>query len=93
LGITVFCTTLPLVAQAYVGPGAGLGLLTALWGLVAAVGVAVFYVLMWPIRRLRRRRRAERTAAATAETPVMPMGDPVPAPRHEANSNAESIRH
>jgi type VI protein secretion system component VasK len=54
---------LPLVAHAYVGPGAGLGLLAALWGLVAAVGVAVFYVVMWPIRRMRRRRKAEQVAA------------------------------
>jgi type VI protein secretion system component VasK len=57
-------TAMPLAAHAYVGPGAGLGLLAALWGLVAAVGVAVFYVVMWPIRRMRRRRKAEQIAAA-----------------------------
>jgi len=57
-------SALPLAAHAYVGPGAGLGLLAALWGLVAAVGVAIFYVVMWPIRRMRRRRKAEQVAAA-----------------------------
>jgi type VI protein secretion system component VasK len=65
--LIVTAAALPLVANAYVGPGAGLGLLTALWGLLAAVGVAVFYVVMWPIRRMRRRRKAEQ-AAATART-------------------------
>lgn len=64
--------TLPFAAHAYVGPGAGLGLLAALWGLVAAVGVAVFYVVMWPIRRMRRRRKAEQNAAVVPEaSPVV----------------------
>ncbi|OHZ02779.1 hypothetical protein R5R73_17030 [Salinicola sp. LHM] len=57
--------TLPLAAEAYVGPGAGLSLLTALWGIIAAIGMALFFVIMWPIRRMRRRRKAE--AAASAE--------------------------
>lgn len=69
---------LPQVVYAYVGPGAGLGLLTALWGLVAAVGVAVFYVVMWPIRRMRRRRKAEQLAAAAppsgAAQPIVKPG-------------------
>lgn len=52
--------TLPLIAEAYVGPGAGLSLLGALWGLVAAIGVAVLFVILWPIRRMRRRNRARR---------------------------------
>ena len=41
-------TALP--AQAYVGPGAGLSLLSALWAVLAAVFVAVGFVLLWPIR-------------------------------------------
>ena len=61
--LVLAAAALPVVAHAYVGPGAGLGLLAALWGLVAAVGVAVFYVVMWPIRRMRRRRKAEQIAA------------------------------
>lgn len=46
-------------AQAYVGPGAGLSLLGALWGVVAAIGAALLFVIMWPIRRMRRRKREE----------------------------------
>ena len=68
---------LPLVAHAYVGPGAGLGLLAALWGLVAAVGVAVFYVVMWPIRRMRRRRKAEQVAATMrSDGDAPPLAEP-----------------
>lgn len=46
-------------AQAYVGPGAGLSLLGALWGVVAAIGAALLFVLTWPLRRMRRRKREE----------------------------------
>lgn len=57
-------------ALAYIGPGAGLSLLGALWGVVAAVAAALLFLLIWPLRRLMRRQRAvtersaiERTAA------------------------------
>lgn len=63
MGIVTLGLALP--AQAYVGPGAGLSLLTALWGLIAAIGVAVFFLVMWPIRRMRRRNKANQAAAAT----------------------------
>lgn len=72
---------LPTLACAYVGPGAGLSLLTALWGLIAAIGVAALFVVLWPIRRLRRRRRTEQaadeSAARVAEQPrdETPTGD------------------
>lgn len=54
--ITLLLCSVPAVA--YVGPGAGLSLLAALWGLLVAVGVALVYVLIWPIRRWRHRRNA-----------------------------------
>lgn len=43
-------------ALAYVGPGAGLSLLGALWGLLIAIIAALGFMLAWPIRRMRRRR-------------------------------------
>jgi len=88
--------SLPFAAHAYVGPGAGLGLLAALWGLVAAVGVAVFYVVMWPIRRMRRQRKAERSAAAARadspmvqarQAPTEPTGKPA-----ERAKDTDSVR-
>jgi membrane protease YdiL (CAAX protease family) len=44
-------------AFAYVGPGAGLSLLGALWGLLLAIGAAVLFLILWPLRRLRQRAR------------------------------------
>jgi hypothetical protein len=44
-------------AWAYVGPGAGLTLLGALWGLVLAVVMSIGFVILWPFRRLMRRRK------------------------------------
>jgi membrane protein implicated in regulation of membrane protease activity len=47
-------------AAAYIGPGAGLSLLGALWGVLAAIFVAVLFLVAWPLRRLLRRRRGRR---------------------------------
>jgi membrane protein implicated in regulation of membrane protease activity len=47
----------PLAASAYVGPGAGLSLLGALWALIVAIAAAVVFLFAWPIRRMRRRKR------------------------------------
>ena len=55
-------------AQAYVGPGAGLSLLGALWGVVAAIGAALLFVILWPLRRMRRRKREEAKAAAASQS-------------------------
>jgi hypothetical protein len=53
-------------ALAYIGPGAGITMLGALWGVVAAVALALGAVLFWPVRALLRRRG--RPAAAAAAT-------------------------
>ena len=59
------------VVTAYIGPGAGLGLLGALIAVGGAVAAALFFVVMWPLRMLLRRAKggtrppvAERTPAA-----------------------------
>jgi Na+/proline symporter len=67
----VLALTASEAAFAYVGPGAGLSLLGALWGLIAAIGAAVLFVILWPLRQARKRRQAKRVAthdpAAEAE--------------------------
>lgn len=65
ISFSLFVFALP--AHAYVGPGAGLSLLGALWALVAAVAAAVIFVIAWPIRRMRRRKREAREAEAQAD--------------------------
>lgn len=61
-------------AQAYIGPGAGLTLIGAVWGLVLAVVAALSFVVLWPLRRVWRRartrpsHRSERVDPTTGET-------------------------
>jgi membrane protein implicated in regulation of membrane protease activity len=50
-------------AFAYVGPGAGLSLLGALWGLLAAVVAALAFVILWPLKRMLKGRREKATSA------------------------------
>ncbi|HKJ94162.1 MAG TPA: hypothetical protein VKA32_00865 [Gammaproteobacteria bacterium] len=70
--VGTLCATDPAVA--YVGPGAGLSLLGALWGLVLAVGAAIGFVVMWPLRQARRRARLRKLGAQNS--------------RHDADSDA-----
>jgi membrane protein implicated in regulation of membrane protease activity len=60
-------------AAAYVGPGAGLSLLGALWGLLLAVIAALGFVIMWPLRRMRKRAKEKREAAAANESREEPV--------------------
>jgi len=66
----VLALSLPLAAQAYVGPGAGLSLLGALWALLIVLGTALLFIVAWPLRKMLRRRRAER-AGTVAEDDVV----------------------
>ena len=54
-------------AFAYIGPGAGITLLSAIWGVIVALFLAIGAVLLWPIRILFRRRR-NRAAKNTNKT-------------------------
>jgi hypothetical protein len=47
---------LPASAAAYVGPGAGISLIGSTIGLLVAVGMAIGFVIIWPLRSLFRRR-------------------------------------
>jgi membrane protein implicated in regulation of membrane protease activity len=44
-------------AMAYVGPGAGLSLLGAFWGLLVAILAALAFVIVYPVRRMMRGRK------------------------------------
>ena len=62
-------------ALAYVGPGAGLSLLGALWGVAIAILAALAFVVIWPIRQMIRRRAARPPARAHRVDPPARPGE------------------
>lgn len=54
---------------AYIGPGAGLSVIGAFWGLLMAVFAALAFIVSWLIRRLLRRRSACADTSSTAQEP------------------------
>ena len=60
----VACLALPLEAQAYVGPGAGITAIGSLLALVAGVLFAIVGFVWYPIKRMRRRRKARQMEQA-----------------------------
>ena len=57
-------------ASAYIGPGAGLSMLGAFWGLVVAVVAALSFLLLWPLRKMFKKNAA--TADADPEEKPAP---------------------
>jgi hypothetical protein len=57
LALAYCLVLLPGAAFAYVGPGAGLGMLGSLIAVIAALLVALFGFVMFPIAMLRNRRK------------------------------------
>ena len=70
-------------ALAYIGPGAGITMLGALWGVLVAIVLAFGALLLWPIRILLRRNRnrnritesEEETLAESSEPDASDAGD------------------
>lgn len=68
--LAVMLTAVAQPASAYIGPGAGITMLGALWGVIVAVALAVGAILFWPIRiMLRRRKRAPAQATHAVSEP------------------------
>jgi membrane protein implicated in regulation of membrane protease activity len=55
-------------AVAYVGPGAGMSVLGSLLSILATIFVAIGAILIWPLRKFMKRRKARRNSPADAET-------------------------
>lgn len=49
-------------AAAYMGPGAGLGMLGSVFAVIGAVLIAVFGILILPVRMILKKRRKETTS-------------------------------
>ena len=85
LGLSLFATP----AFAYIGPGAGITVLGAVWGVVVAVVLAVAAVVLWPLRMLFRRHHRKPARTADVEAAVSTSDNPrdarPPSPRQEAS--------
>jgi hypothetical protein len=66
LGAALILMLAPGLALAYVGPGAGISMLGALWGLIVGVVMAVGVILFWPIRIMLRKAKAKKANAKAA---------------------------
>ena len=60
---TLVLALTPGLALAYVGPGAGISMLGALWGLIVGVVMALGVILFWPIRMMIRKMKANKASA------------------------------
>ena len=71
LALALLCVLVPLDAQAYVGPGAGITAIGSLLALIAGVLFAIVGFVWFPIKRMRRRRKEQQMAEnVAAEKPV-----------------------
>jgi len=55
-------------ANAYVGPGAGISVLGSLLGILATIVLAIGAILMWPVRKMLKRKKARAAEAESAGT-------------------------
>ncbi|SCX81328.1 hypothetical protein [Thiohalorhabdus denitrificans] len=78
-------------AFAYVGPGAGLSLLGALWGLLLALGAALLFLVLWPLRRMRRRKK-EQARAGEDTGPAQGEAEPAGPEQEHRYEETESAR-
>lgn len=53
----------PVAAQAYIGPGVGLGAIGSVLGVIGAIFLALFAVIFYPLKRLLKGRRSAQKIA------------------------------
>ncbi len=69
LSLLAFALLCPLPVLAYIGPGAGISFFGSLIGVVITVFVAIGAIVLWPVRRMMKRRKAAKAdASAEAES-------------------------
>jgi membrane protein implicated in regulation of membrane protease activity len=70
MATTAAVTLAATPALAYVGPGAGLSLLGAFWGLLVAILAALAFVIVYPVRRMMRARKRPAETLQTDQQPA-----------------------
>ena len=64
----VFLFLPSLSAIAYIGPGAGISVLGSVLGILSTILVAIIAIIMWPLRKIMKRRKAAAAAVETADS-------------------------
>lgn len=57
-------------AEAYIGPGLGLGVIAAIFGAIAAFFLMLAGLIWYPMKVMLRKRREKKAGSATAATPA-----------------------
>ncbi|HEX5048168.1 MAG TPA: hypothetical protein VFX89_13700 [Gammaproteobacteria bacterium] len=78
LAVVIALLSMAASAEAYVGPGMGLGVIGAIFGLLAAVLLALAGMIWYPMKRLVRARRG---VARTSADPAVRHRSSEPPPR------------
>lgn len=58
-GLTLMIVAVAEPALGYIGPGAGVTVIGAVFGIAATIAVVIFSLVWYPIRRLRAKRKRE----------------------------------
>jgi hypothetical protein len=88
LVVLAVASAYPVSALAYIGPGAGLSIFGSILAFLAAIVVAIFGFLFFPIRRLLRRRKQKASRVSPPPEPDQP--DSIPASKREERPSRES---
>lgn len=55
--VALFVALIPLPAHAYIGPGLGVGVISAIFGIILAVGLAIFAIIWYPLKRMIKKKK------------------------------------
>ena len=68
VGLGFLLSIIATQAHAYIGPGLGAGALAVMFGFIVAVGLALFSIIWYPIKRIRKKRRPQAKKANGGRT-------------------------
>lgn len=85
--------TLSTSAQAYVGPGAGLGVIGTLLGIVAAIVLALFGLLWYPLKRAFGKNAVAGSARAAELPRPTTRSSASDTEKRDASAHARTVRH
>ena len=67
--IVALLAVVPMAVQAYVGPGAGVGMIGSLLAVLGAVVLGIVGLILWPLRMIRKRFNTKGRSKAEGPSP------------------------